>query len=332
MRLICFSLCCLVLASFLPQAVEARVRLCNETSYVLHAAVAYQRGVASKSEGWIMLLPGSCQTVLENMPSGATAFAYAKSDKAHAGQGLLFSGSERFCVGEDNNRFAIEGRRECRRRGYFEVDFAPVERQRNRSTVDFTEKSDLGRRRARAAGVQRMLTDLRYDIGGIDGFGGERTREATTAFKLRYRVSGNPSGTTLLRELLKAVRLEARERGLILCNKTKYQVWAATGIVKEDSFESAGWLSITPGNCEQAVNSPLNDRYYFYYAEAVTDSGRPLMESGRRKIWGGDFSMCTKQTRFVIQGTENCLARGFEEVKFKKLDTGLAVKWLENLD
>ena len=27
-------------------------------------------------------------------------------------------------------------------------------------------------------GVQRLLTDLRYDIGDIDGFGGERTREA----------------------------------------------------------------------------------------------------------------------------------------------------------
>ena len=41
-----------------PQRAEAALRLCNETSYVLHAAAAYQQGVASKTEGWIIILPG----------------------------------------------------------------------------------------------------------------------------------------------------------------------------------------------------------------------------------------------------------------------------------
>ncbi len=311
---------------------EASVRMCNETSYVLHVAAAYQRGVVSKSEGWVTLLQGQCKTALNNVLNSASAFVYAKSDPAHAGQGLLFSGSERFCVDEYNKPFAIEGRSECRRRGFFAADFTPVVRRGNSSTVDFTEKNALGPQRAILAGVQRMLTDLRYEIGTIDGFGGQRTREAIAAFKLRSRISGNPGNRQLLRQLIKVVRKEAGQRGLIVCNKTKYQVWAATGIVKDDSFESAGWLYIAPENCMQGINSQLNDRYYFYYAEAVADNGLPLIEAGRRKVWSGDFVMCTKQTRFVISGTENCLGRGFEAVKFRKVDTGTAIKWQVDLE
>lgn len=310
----------------------ASVRLCNETSYVLHTAAAYQRGVASKSEGWIELLPGECATALAKMPDDATAFVYARSDAAHAGEGLLFSGSERFCVGKEGDQFTIEGRRECRRRGYIEADFAPVTRSNNASNVDFTEKRDFGRRRAVMAGIQRLLTDLRYDVGTVDGFGGERTREASAAYKLRYQVKGNPKDKKLLAELIKSTRTVSRQRGLIMCNKTNHLVWAATGIVKGDSFETAGWLRIDADSCMQGVNTPLTDRYYFYYAEAVTEAGDPVMQSGRRKVWGGDFTMCTKPTRFVITGTTNCNARGFDEVKFRKIDTGSATKWQVDLE
>ena len=315
----------------LAHKAQASVRLCNETSYVLNVATAYKRGMSSKTEGWIMLLPGMCRTS-KKMPKNASAFVYARSDTAHAGQALLFTGSERFCVGEEKGNFTIEGRRECRRRGYFEADFAPVARNRGSSLVEFTEKPDYGRRRARAAGVQRILNDLQYNIGAVDGFGGARTREAIAAYKSRYGVSGNLQNEKLLRALIKSLRQEARQRGLILCNKTKHAVWVATGMVKGDSFESSGWLRVTPANCAQSLNRPLNDRFYFYYAEAVTKNGRPLMQGGQRKIWAGDFSMCIKQTRFVIDGTQNCHARGFKQAQFRKIDTGLENKWRVDLE
>ena len=311
---------------------HASVRLCNETSYVLNVATAYQRGVASKTEGWIMLMPGMCQTAFKKMPNDAAAFVYARSDMAHTGQALLFTGSERFCVGSENEDFTIEGRRECRRRGFLEADFAPVARQKNSSLVEFTEKQDYGRRRAQTAGIQRMLADLQYDIGAVDGFGGARTREAIAAYKLRYRIAGDPSTQKLLGELIKSLRQMARQNGLIMCNKTKYPVWVATGMVKGDSFESAGWLRVTPASCAQSLNHPLKDRFYFYYAEAVTEDGRPLMESGQHKIWAGDFTMCIKQTRFVIDGTQNCHERGFKRAQFRKIDTGAENKWRINLE
>jgi uncharacterized membrane protein len=314
------------------QPIEARVRLCNETSYMLQASAAYQQGVASKTEGWIDILPGDCEDALDDMPSAAQAFIYAKSDPSHAGQGLVFDGSERFCVAAENKSFTVEGRRDCRRRGFGEADMTPVASSGGRPTVTFTEKNDYGRRRARTAGVQRMLSDLQYDIGPIDGFGGERTREAEAAYKLRFGVSGNPKGADLLAKLISTMRNEASSRGLMMCNKTDHLIWAATGQLADEQFESRGWVRVPAQECAQAINKSLNSRFYFFYAEAVDANGDVVVEAGRRKIWGGDKALCSKPTRFVIKSEENCDARGFDRHFFKPIDTGSARRWTVNLE
>lgn len=317
--------------AFLPSA-EASLRLCNETSYVLQVAAATQQGVASKTEGWLNINPGACKNALSDMPDDAQAYVYGKSDPAHAGEGLVFDGSERFCVTAENQSFSVEGRRNCRRRGFIEADFAPVAGGRGRRLVTFTEKNDYGRRRARTAGTQRLLSDLRYDVGTIDGYGGERTREAESAYKLRFGVRGNPKGDELISKLVQTVRSEADERGLILCNRTQHLAWAASGRLRDDDFESTGWLPIPSTQCAQLINSNLTDRYYFYYAEAVDENGRPLREAGRTKVWAGDKVMCIKPTRFAIRGDENCLERGFESRGFVQIDTGASQRWKVNLE
>jgi len=323
----------LLLAGFAPtDKAEAGLRLCNETSYVLQVAAASRQGVASKTEGWFNINPGACKEALADMPDDAQAFVYGKSDPAHAGEGLVFDGSERFCVSAENESFSVEGRRNCRRRGFVEADFAPVADGRGRRLVTFTEKNDFGRRRARTAGIQRLLSDLQYDIGTVDGYGGERTREAESAYKLRFGVNGNPKGDELIRKLIQTARNEADERGLILCNRTQYLVWAASGRLRQDDFESTGWLPVPATQCAQIINSNLTDRYYFYYAEAVHEDGRPVREAGRGRVWAGDKPMCIKPTRFAITGDENCLARGYESRGFVQIDTGTAQRWKVNLD
>ena len=182
------------------------------------------------------------------------------------------------------------------------------------------------------AGMQRLLTDLQYDIGPIDGFGGERTREAEAAYKLRYGVKGNPKGDALLGKLIETVQNEAGERGLTLCNRTAHLVWAATGQLKNDRFQSRGWRRVPADECTQVINESLSDRYYFYYAEAVGDDGRLVREAGRAKIWGGARELCTKPTRFAIDGEENCLARGYDRHGFTRIDTGSARRWTINLE
>jgi uncharacterized membrane protein len=317
---------------FGPQAARADMRLCNETSYVLQVAAAVQQGVASKTEGWIELLPGVCRNALSDMPDDAQAYVYAKSDDSHAGEGLVFDGNERFCVAAEKRSFSVEGRRDCRRRGLIEADFAIVAGSTGRRLVEFTEKSNYGRRRARVAGVQRLLSDLQYEIGEIDGFGGQRTREAEAAYKLRYSVKNNPKGEALLGKLIQSVQSEAGERGLTLCNRTPHLIWAATAQLRNDRFQSRGWARVPADECTQVLNESLSDRFYFYYAEAVTDAGRLVREAGRAKIWAGERMLCTKPTRFAIEGEENCLARGYNMHGFKKIDTGAARRWTINLE
>ncbi|MBT5518733.1 MAG: DUF1036 domain-containing protein [Rhodobiaceae bacterium] len=321
-----------LLGLFSLHGAEARVRLCNETSHVLQVAAAYQQGVASKTEGWISVLPGACENGLEDLPDNAQVFTYAKSDAAHAGEGLVFDGSERFCVGADSAKFTVEGRRDCRRRGYVEADFTAVASSSGRQTVTFTEKSDYGRRRALMAGIQRLLSDLQYDIGAIDGFGGARTRDAAAAYKLRYGIRNDPKGRDLLTKLAQTARDEASQRGLTLCNKTDHLVWAAAGMLKADVFETRGWTRVPAKSCAQVFNQTLDDRFYFYYAEAMDEKGKSIVEAGRRKIWSGEQRLCTKPTRFVIRGNENCSQRGFDRHGFVEIDTGTARRWKVNLD
>jgi uncharacterized membrane protein len=332
MRIALFSLIFSLGLFVVPSAARADMRLCNETSYVLQAAASVRQGVVSKTEGWIEILPGACAIALADMPDDAQAYVYAISDEAHAGEGLVFDGGEGFCVATENRQFSIEGRRDCRRRGLVEADFAVVAGSSGRRLVEFTEKSNYGRRRARMAGMQRLLTDLQYDIGPIDGFGGERTREAEAAYKLRYGVKGNPKGDALLGKLIETVQNEAGERGLTLCNRTAHLVWAATGQLKNDRFQSRGWRRVPADECTQVINESLSDRYYFYYAEAVGDDGRLVREAGRAKIWGGARELCTKPTRFAIDGEENCLARGYDRHGFTRIDTGAARRWTINLE
>lgn len=338
-----FSLCMFVLPivlaislaislAIVPSAAKAELRLCNETSYVLQAAASARQGVATKTEGWIEILPGACQPALADMQDDTQAYVFAKSDDAHAGEGLVFDGSERFCVAAETRAFTVEGRRDCRRRGLIEADFAIVAAGSGRRLVTFTEKNDYGRRRARVAGVQRLLSDLQYDIGPIDGFGGERTREAEAAYKLRYGVRNNPKGEALLEKLTQTARSEAGERGLTLCNRTNHIIWAATAQLRNDRFQSRGWRRVPANECTQVINESLTDRYYFYYAEAVGDDGRLIREAGRAKIWSGERVLCTKPTRFAIDGENNCVSRGYDTHGFMKIDTGAARRWTINLE
>ena len=99
-------LCCLIIgmggvlvASVRPAlAAQHQIKLCDETSYVLNVATAFQSAATARSHGWQSVLPGQCNTVTKTMPDKALAFVYAHSDRAHAGEGLVFSGNERFCI------------------------------------------------------------------------------------------------------------------------------------------------------------------------------------------------------------------------------------------
>ncbi len=55
----------------------------------------------------------------------------------------------------------------------------------------------------------------------------------------------------LLNKLYRAVKEIENARGLLLCNKTDYLVWASVGQVQGDKFKTEGWLQIPRKNAKK---------------------------------------------------------------------------------
>ncbi len=334
----------LVLASFVflmvfivggTRAIRAEsqtVEMCNETSYFLRVSTAIRSGGAARSQGWRLITPGSCENSEIEIGKTSEAYVHAVSDPTHIGPGLIFDGRERFCTDAVENDFQIDGRRECRSRGFREASFAPIDLRGKSPTVTFSESDDYSKQQARAAALQRLLQENGYDIARIDGVAGRNTDRLKNQYLADRGLSASLSTSAVLSKLFDDLARKRDDRGLKICNKTPHLVWAATGQVTQNGFASRGWLRIDPAACILAVNAALTERFYFAYAEAVDSNGTIILEGGRQKIWNGDFDMCGKTTRFVINGTSDCIERGFERFAFQRIDTGDALSWTLNLE
>ena len=97
------------------------------------------------------MFPGKCEAAPQAPASGTELFVYARSLKVHAGDVQNFTGAERFCIRNDTN-FDINGRRECRMRGYVAADFSPAEYSVRRTRFSFLSPIILteNRRKLRA--------------------------------------------------------------------------------------------------------------------------------------------------------------------------------------
>ncbi|MGC6512659.1 MAG: DUF1036 domain-containing protein [Parvibaculales bacterium] len=315
------------------QAQEAgKVKLCNETSHFLNVATALRVGAASKSQGWLQVMPGTCETGLLASADMDEAFVYAQSDSIYSGSVQRFEGNEQFCISFDGD-FDIDGRRDCRERGFAAVDFALIDISTATPEVTFSDPLGFSRRQSKTAAAQRLLSEMGYDIGRIDGLSGRRTIASLHDFQKAngYPKSGNVT-KAVLTELYEQASRKAGERGLLLCNKTDDLIWAAVGRVKGDGFKTEGWLSIDSQKCRKGINDELAARYYFVYAEAVDPAGNPVIRAGRRQVWNGTFELCTKPTRFAIETRNDCASLGLDKTGFMKIDTGAETSWILNFE
>jgi uncharacterized membrane protein len=106
-----------------------------------------------------------------------------------------------------------------------------------------------------------------------------------------------------------------------LCNKTAGNVGVSIGYKNQNSWVTEGWWNIPAASCEVVVSGPLNSRYFYIYALDYDNGGE----------WGGQTFMCTRGKEFTIEGTEDCLARGFERTGFFEVDTGEQRNWTVQL-
>lgn len=313
--------------ALLPGTAHADYRLCNETSYVLKAAIGYGEDDKMASQGWFSIWPGNCATAFQGDIDRDTYYVYAKSIAAHNGPVKYFSGGSRFCVTEGD--FKIEGRNACARRGFDFADFIRIKTIRGKSwTTSFTEPANYTTRQARIAGTQRLLRDNGITISSIDGHEGNRTAKAVRAFEKKAGLSGSGVITdSLIEKLISSAESAQAKVGLDLCNDTSYLVWSAIAYDGTDEKGksipmSSGWIRIAPDECRKAIKGALSDKPYYVYGEAVDERGEPVRRDGGQLKWSGKETFCTKPTRFDIKGRSDCAARGFDSREFVKIDPG----------
>ena len=305
-----------------PSDARAEYQFCNKTSYVLKSAIGYQDKGRWISEGWWVLQPGRCEVVISEALTKSTYYTFARSVSAHRGGIKYFAGNQRLCVQQD--KFRIEGRDDCERRSAIERLFAKIEIGENdKWTTSFTETADFDLERARIAGVQRLLTDLGFRPGRIDGLMGKRTRNGIYTFKKRNGLKVNQELTVeFFDKMVEAAGKIQDTTGYSMCNKTDFLVWAAIGRQVEGDLVSTGWFRLDPDTCTKAIKDKLSNNIFYTYAEAEGAGGKKV-------AWGGPHNLCTMDNRFTIIGRDDCEKRGFRKTGFERIETGAKPGWVQ---
>ena len=109
----------------------------------------------------------------------------------------------------------------------------------------------------------------------------------------------------------------------LFCNKTKSVIEAAFGRREDNLWLSEGWWQIQPGQCARVYGKALTQRFYFFYARALTVPGK---EQEDPKVWSGKYAFCTDSKAFRAQGDSNCEMRGFQTKGFQEVDVGVRQK------
>jgi len=105
---------------------------------------------------------------------------------------------------------------------------------------------------------------------------------------------------------------------MVFCNRTQAPLEAALGYREDDKWLSEGWWQIEPGQCARVYGKPFSQRFYFYYATALTAPSKDKPPF----IWSGKYEFCTDAKAFRIEGDENCEAHGHITRGFQQIDLG----------
>ena len=277
--------------------------ICNETSYVLEAATARPDGRAILVQGWIRLRPGECRLAVAAPLARGTHYLYARTSSAHRGGRRQWAGDATLCV-DPNSSFSIENPPQCASMGLEERQFRRVQiNKRDTWRTTFSEAESYTLARARAAGIERLLTDAGYDLhedrNGVDP---RAIALAIQQFRAGARLAPNANEDQLIDALETAARRRGDQVGLTLCNHAHARVWAAIARRRGEGWESRGWWALSPGGCVRALDEDLLQEVYYVYASLDSDQGSRLLATP-----GEPF--CTSPARFAILGREDCETR-----------------------
>jgi uncharacterized membrane protein len=312
----------------LANAARADYRLCNETSYVVNAAIGVEAGGAVATRGWFEILPGRCRVVVEGPLDADKYFFYSRVPNYYDIAVTRFESGTRLCVGSSD--FLISNATECTDPSHRLERFIEVQPKSRGEDWELAlaEEAEFNRERATLAGAQRLLGMLGYDAGRIDGVAGDLTNAALTAFAAASRVETTDAASAeLYRALLAELKAKQAGVGLQVCNETRHLVWTALGIPESGKLVSRGWYRIGTGECLRPYKKALDGSAIYSFGEAVDENGPIISADNIPLIWDGDTLLCTQSTRFNIEDHEQCEAKGMTPTRFRKIDLGGARSW-----
>jgi len=300
----------------------ADLRICNRTSYVLYASTAMATGATVSSQGWSRIAPGACETVLPGNLDASAYYVYARSSQAHAGPMRAWGGDKPICAKDGNYSARMaSGQQDCPADDFFTLPFAAVDTHGKTSwTTTLSETPALATLdAARIAGRKRLLTDLGYKIGPIDGRQDKSVEAALSDFRRKLRISPAATDADLFDALETSALKVSAPAGYSICNDTAKPLAAAIGERTGAAWISHGWWKIDAGDCARAITAPLAADSLYLFAQKI---GGPTLVTGREKF-------CVADIEFDIEGRARCKDRGLNEIGFAETPvkgrTGYAV-------
>lgn len=120
-----------------------------------------------------------------------------------------------------------------------------------------------------------------------------------------------------------ATSLTSAQAAMSFCNRTVGPIEAALGYRDDadsttQNWISEGWWKIEPGQCARVYGQPLTQRFYFYYAHALTQT----LKDAPPTIWSGKYIFCTDEKAFRVEGDGDCPSRNYQSTGFQELDLG----------
>ncbi|MEO1027610.1 MAG: DUF1036 domain-containing protein [Pseudomonadota bacterium] len=290
---------------------EAGWSVCNRTSYVIEAAAAFQDGAGIVVNGWTRLIPGSCEKVMDGPLKPGAHFLYAQTSRAHRGGRKEWQGDQKLCV-DTTGSFSVESKPNCAEWGLDERGFQAVAVERRTSwKTELTEVNAYDMKRARIAGVQRLLRDVGASNRAIDGYEGPSTRRAIARFLRENEIKEKPEEEVLIDLLEQAGIQKGRNVGLTLCNRTRERVWGAIARLRAEGWESRGWWRLEGGGCARVIDEELIGTQYFVFGEMEVEG-----DDDPQPLAGGADRFCVARSKFAIIGRENCAALGYRPALF----------------
>jgi uncharacterized membrane protein len=291
----------------------AALTLCNRTSYILYVATSAIRAPGSDTQGWARIAPGECEVVRKEALTAESYLVHARTSIAHSGPSRAWGGAHPVCVKDAD--FAIRQQVTqpyCTAEDTFALPFAPLGNHGTANwTMNFDEQPAMSLSDAQLAGVKRLLRDIGYAIGRIDGKPDKATGAALTDFRKRMRFDANAGNAELFKILEADARKKVAPAGYTVCNDTNDALLVALGQIEAGSTPakaavSRGWWTVQPASCAKAVTTALHTDTIFLLAQKK--NGGTLV--------GGAQKFCTTPVAFEIRGAQNCATRALTESGF----------------